>query len=316
VRPSSATSGPHRATSPPGPGACGGSLTVGRGEPPWGVISRSLLQFDLSSVPSNATVTNAQLGLRLATATTAATSVSVQQVTSAWGSASWYHSSYQGPFYPVGHWNTPGGDYAPTPAYTNPAVGPTVGTYYWYPTRLVQGWVSGTIANDGLLLKLTNEATSTLLSFDTPVLTVTYNPWLGYQPYQPFYTERLTDRMGIAVDLADGNLLVANQDLQISGTGLGLSIPRYYNSMATGTINVGAQWELGTGAGIKLNTFADGSADYRGPDGVHYPFIRNPDGSFIQPPGLDAVLVQNANGSYTMTFTPTSPATTSHRAAS
>jgi YD repeat-containing protein len=187
-------------------------------------------------------------------------------------------------------------------SYTNPAVGPTVGTYYWYPTSLVQGWVNGSTTNDGMLLKQTTESTGNQFTFDTPVLIVAYNHWLGQEPYQPFYSQQLTDRMGISVDLADGNLVVHNQDLQIAGTGIDLSIDRYYNSQATGSINVGTQWELGTGAGIKLNIFADGSADYRGPDGVHYPFIKNPDGTFAQPAGLDATLVLNGNGTYTMTF--------------
>jgi hypothetical protein len=231
---------------------CGTSEKVGGGS----TIERSLYQFDLSSVSPHSTVANAQLGLNLNTASSAAASIALHQVTTPWSLPTWsYATSFTVP------WQTPGGDFAPTPAYTNPAIGPAAGTYNWYPTQLVQAWVNGSTANNGLLLKQTNEAAANLFAFDSPVLTVTYHHWLGMQPYQPFYSRGLTDRMSVSVDLADGNLLVSNQDLQIAGTGIGLSIGRYYNSQATGTINVGAQWELGTGAGIKLNQFADGSVD-------------------------------------------------------
>jgi RHS repeat-associated protein len=291
------TFGPSRQcyiqSAAPTTSSCGSSVEVGGGS----AIDRTLLQFDVSSVPSDSTVTNAELGLHLGTASAVAAAISLHQVMTAWDStASWNYASGGNVA-----WSTPGGDFDPAPSYTT-TVGPTVGSYHWYPTQLVQGWVNGSTANDGMLLKQTTETTTDLFTFDSPVLTVTYHHWLGMQPYQPFYSRGLTDRMGVSVDLADGNLLVSSHDLQIAGTGLDLSLDRSYNSEGSGTINVGAQWELGTGAGIKLNSFADGSADYRGPDGVHYPFIRNPDGTFIKPAGLDATLVQNANGTYTLTF--------------
>ncbi|MGH2597261.1 MAG: DNRLRE domain-containing protein [Actinomycetota bacterium] len=275
---------------------------------------RSLLLFNLSSIPSTSTVENAQLALHLSAATTStATSVAAMQILPGSGGPgkdiTWTTQANWKLLDGTHAWTTPGGDIASTPAWTTTNVGPAVGWYNSYPTQLVQGWVNGTTENKGVLLKEPTENVNQVLSFDSstatsstvwPTLTVIYRHWLGEQPYQPMWSHGLTGRMGMSVDVADGNLILHANDLNIAGTGLGLSLDRYYNSEAEGSINIGNQWELGTGAGIKLTVYT-GSIGYRGADGTRLAFIQNPDGSFASPAGIDATLAVNGNG-YTMTF--------------
>ncbi|TMC54270.1 MAG: DNRLRE domain-containing protein [Chloroflexi bacterium] len=124
--------------------------------------SRALLQFNLSGVPSTDTVVSAKLLLYLGSASTSnATSLSLYQLTRAWTvAATW--NTYDG----TNSWTTPGGDFSGTPAATTNGIA-AIGVWYgWSPTALVQGWLNGTIANDGLIVKEPTENTTNVLSFN------------------------------------------------------------------------------------------------------------------------------------------------------
>jgi hypothetical protein len=103
-----------------------------------------LLDFSLSSVPSDALVTNAKLGLYLQSKSTSnTTAVGVYRVQKPWTTgATW--NTYDG----THAWATPGGDYANPPENSevsvNPSVGGSTGWVYWYPTKMVQQWINTT----------------------------------------------------------------------------------------------------------------------------------------------------------------------------
>ena len=61
----------------------------------------------------------------------------------------------------------PGGDFSGTAAATTNGIAATGVWYSWSPTSLVQGWVNGTIANDGLLLKEPTENVTNVLAFNS-----------------------------------------------------------------------------------------------------------------------------------------------------
>ena len=111
--------------------------------------SRALVQFNLQSVPSTDTVVSAKLLLFLGSASTStATSLGVYQLTRTWTTgATW--NTYNG----TNSWTSPGGDFSGTAAATTNGIAATGVWYNWSPTALVQGWVNGTIANDGLIVK-------------------------------------------------------------------------------------------------------------------------------------------------------------------
>src|SRR5712691_9772616 len=124
--------------------------------------SRALLQFNLQSVPSTDIVVSAKLLLFLGSASTSsATSLAVYQLTRAWTTAATWNT-YDG----TNSWTSPGGDFSGAAAATTNGFAATGVWYSWSPTALVQGWVNGTIANDGLIVKEPTENVTNVLSFN------------------------------------------------------------------------------------------------------------------------------------------------------
>jgi alpha-glucosidase (family GH31 glycosyl hydrolase) len=156
----------------------------------------ALLKFDLSSIPSNATITSATVELTLVECRngTAAKSIEVHKLNRAWGEgtktgvdgvtatsgeSSWTCSAYST------QWTTAGGDYNSTAVDTK-SIGSTIGTVYsWNVTSLVQGWVSSSSTNYGMAFmeavpQSTSNGTKDFASKEyatassRPKLTVTY----------------------------------------------------------------------------------------------------------------------------------------------
>ncbi len=109
-------------------------------------ICRSYLQFDLSSIPTTAVVTDAELGLYYINSVgTGSAPIGAYKVTSSWGedTMDWFGQP----------------NIAATPEDTNTVPDAiTLAWEYWSIDDLVQGWVDGSIANHGVLLKDTYEA--------------------------------------------------------------------------------------------------------------------------------------------------------------
>jgi hypothetical protein len=128
---------------------------------------RSLIQFDLSSLPSGAFVLNATISLyAFKVKSSDEVPVTVHRLTTEWvagtfssggsghssgmnpGDATWLHTSS-----PV-LWNTPGGDFIGAPSATR-TVG-EIGIYNWNSPQLtadVQSWLNGSSGNYGWLLR-------------------------------------------------------------------------------------------------------------------------------------------------------------------
>ncbi len=109
---------------------------------------RALLRFDLSSIPSGAVVQDATLLVNLMTGNKANPVIfNLHALTANWTEteASWNsRSSTQS-------WTTPGGDYDPFIFYR----GTMTKTPGWYPidvSRLVDFWLNGVFANDGMIM--------------------------------------------------------------------------------------------------------------------------------------------------------------------
>ncbi|MBL9113959.1 MAG: DNRLRE domain-containing protein [Verrucomicrobiaceae bacterium] len=153
---------------------------------------RAMLQFDLSSIPTGAVITSAQLVLTKTGGATVTQNVDLYRVTNTWtegtqngsaGAASW--SQRQSGT----SWTSAGGDYNSTADASVPVS--TNGNYTWDIASLVQGWVNGSIANNGIMLASPDtggdnsqqfasdeNATSTI----RPKLEVTYNSILQDGP--------------------------------------------------------------------------------------------------------------------------------------
>ncbi len=125
-----------------------------------GGTKRSLIRFDVSAVPSGASVTSARLRLLMNT-------IGANRTLEAYEALqSWTQLGSTWQVYDTGSsWNTAGcggsgTDYAATTAGSTSVTTSQAGTWVEIDldTSLVEGWVSGTITNNGLLLKVTDES--------------------------------------------------------------------------------------------------------------------------------------------------------------
>ncbi len=274
---------------------------------------RTLDPWTLTGFPPNVQVLNADLALYLfAEQNTTPFSISVHQQTRAHTqSATW--NTYDG----VNPWTTPGGDFVSTADDSNPSVGGTLNTrVHVYPTKLVQGWLDGTIANDGMVLKASSEPAPNWVEFYsadaanglTPTLSINYSPRTGEPRQFSFNHFPLTDRVSADVNVANGNLVMNADDLNIDGTGLDLNISRFHNSLAanaSSNTHVGNGWDFVYGITNQppgLSFTADGSAFFFGPSDEPLLFQKNADGTFSSPTAIDATFVKNGDGTYTLSM--------------
>jgi hypothetical protein len=124
-------------------------------------LNRSLLQFNLTGIPANAIITAANLKLvTTSTSNTTSYPLSIHRLTNSWdegtatatgtaGICNWINR-VAGPL----AWTTAGGDFNATPEATTSVTG--IATYNWAGgtmNTLIQNWVSGANANNGMLLK-------------------------------------------------------------------------------------------------------------------------------------------------------------------
>jgi RHS repeat-associated protein len=126
-------------------------------------IWRPLLRFDLSEIPSSATVSAATLSLWHPNAPTTALTINAHRLTTNWDAgtgtdsctgdgATWYETTGGV------RWDADGADFdATASASASIAANADPGWTSWALTSLAQDWVSGNKPNEGLLLKLSDE---------------------------------------------------------------------------------------------------------------------------------------------------------------
>ena len=133
-----------------------------------GVVLRSVLAFDLSSIPSNATITSVALRMVVSQSSGGTAAVSLHRALASWGEgtsdaggdesvgapsttgdATWVHRFYSGTL-----WSTAGGDFDATPSATMSVSG--AATYVWASSTMlsdVQGWFANSATNFGWVLR-------------------------------------------------------------------------------------------------------------------------------------------------------------------
>jgi len=131
--------------------------------------SYGLIRFSFAALPKNALVKDATLRLTRTGGSIVGLvpALYIYRVTTPWDSAT---ATWSLP------WSKPGGDMA-----NGPVDGTLIGLngyYYWHIDTLVAGWMDGTMANNGLLLKPNDLYKARFSAFgsgaDDPQLTVTY----------------------------------------------------------------------------------------------------------------------------------------------
>jgi RHS repeat-associated protein len=272
---------------------CGGTqILVG-----WDGLTqrRSMLRFDVqNSLPKGIHILDAELGLYLLdTDNASSATVNLNRITrSGWtGGATW--NKYDG----TNAWTTAGGDFDSTVAASN-TVTDTVGWFKWFPRQLVQGWIDGSIQNNGVVVKeATERSINNRFYFNSsqapftqlPYLDVVYEPQTGQRPYYKFEGDRLTDRLSLNVNVASGNLMLNENDLKIGGTGLDLGVQRFYNSQLEKETDLGHEgWTMSSGADVKLR-ITSSEAVFYAPSGYVVSFQKS-GSTFSAPKGIDATL--------------------------
>jgi RHS repeat-associated protein len=136
-----------------------GAQAIYASSPSSDTFARTLLRFDLSSIPTTASISSATLGLYAPNSSRNTQGVQLWRVAKPWNSTvSWNR-------YSTGNlWKTPGGDYEAGSKYnigiTTASRGTQAGpwTFSGQPLGwIVQQWLSGAVPNWGFLLKLSDE---------------------------------------------------------------------------------------------------------------------------------------------------------------
>jgi subtilisin family serine protease len=141
-------------------------------------LKRGVLQFDLSSIPANATVLTATLTLKKVSGDAVSDTLSVNALTHSWTESGATWEKYDG----QNKWASVGAYFDPAAAATASMAGNN--SYTWNIKNLTQNWVKGTQPNYGVLLKQNVELTgnqpqhnfsSRESATGKPTLTITYS---------------------------------------------------------------------------------------------------------------------------------------------
>jgi len=149
-------------------------------------------------------------------------------------------------------------------------------------------------------------------SFMLPHVATPTNPYdtgLGVLPFYTYIHHPLNTcacgKKEIMVNVATGNLVLQSVEMQIHGIGEDLSLDAYYNSQPNSNTyqEMGTNWNLSLGRQVYLDESHVATAVILyGTSTYDTYFAHNGDGSFRSPPGSNAMLVDNHNTTYTLTY--------------
>lgn len=138
-----------------------------------------------------------------------------------------------------------------------------------------------------------------------PVGTVAGAPGLGELPWFSFQDFTLSPYSVAQVNIANGNLLVKENDFAIAGPGYALRHDRYYNGLSTMMGSLGGGWQSNNGT-YDIGVQDTGTyVDYYGPNGVRFRFTRvGTTNNYTAPAGSNLTLVRDpASGTYRYNIT-------------
>jgi len=291
----------------PSTSACSNSVLPVAWDSNDGTQERALLRFDtlLDVVPADALLSRAVLQVNVRNNGGVASSVDVREATSAWTSGATWNTRTGSTA-----WATPGGDRA-TLVSARGTLTPNGTTQDLEVGELVTRWVEGSSPHNGFVIEKTAAAPfgQTIVinspsSASPPSLFVDWQPRTGVRKANTAAVEiNPTDRTSVSVNPATGNAAVSTSEFSIAGVGLNFELSHTSNSLDTAFLGpLGYGWSSSAGgtAGARLNLRTWG-VQYTDGTGGRYMFFKAIDGSYVRPMGLDADLVANPNGTFTLT---------------
>lgn len=280
--------------------SCTGPQTVGRTATG---VKRAVYRFDSVTqiIPRDARVLTSRLSLGLNAVTGSFVDLDLHQLTRGFSTPTWARGDSSTP------WTSAGGDFNATretrfrviPSYADGWI--SIGA-----ARLVQGWLDGTITNQGLLLKSATETDVSSALIDDgsgdrgPNLEVRWTPRNGDSSAFTQTTFTAAPNETLKVNPATGNAMVVATDVTDTTTpGPPLSFVRYYNTLADYSItDLGDGWTEGSINGPRLmRSWWDDGRILRAVDGSWYRFDKTAAGSWTPSPQLSGTLTQRADTS-------------------
>ena len=285
---------------------------------------RALVQFDVSTLPRDSVVLNATLELYLGGHSTS----NLKQVGAYRVLRPWTNKITWNRYDATNSWTSPGAANAAdasTTAESVRTIGDAINDWVdWYPTKLVQGWVDGSIDNHGMLIRdVTPNTTDNELGFASrenssgPNMEIEWAPRAGVLDTYGFDSQDVSDGSALRVNVGNGNLLLQSVDapnLQVStGTDAEetaswhvntavLAGSRVFNSSQLEHGQFGFGGVLGSGTDVQIARQLDGSWSLRGPSGFTVLLTAGTDGRFHGPPEMPATLEILADGTKTLTL--------------
>ncbi|MDQ0156471.1 DNRLRE domain-containing protein [Robertmurraya andreesenii] len=247
-------------------------------------VIRSLLKFNVSSIPQNVIITNADLNLWMSSVSNdTPIDIGAYQMTKAWeeNQASWNYSKTS----PYTSWSAKGGDYVATPIDTVGGIGSlldlSINLKWSIPVSLVNRWLANPASNYGILMKSKSESLNTYKKFISsehsigteyqPLLVVTYKTGarLGIEDYWSYDTHPLVGGASYT-NLTTSNNVIQYEDFSVLGRAdSGFTFTRTYNSKDLEKSALGYGWTF-TG-NEKLFVSSDG-IQYYDEDGTTHEF--------------------------------------------
>ncbi|WP_293017178.1 DNRLRE domain-containing protein [Paenibacillus sp.] len=256
-------------------------------------VIRSLLKFNVSSIPVGASILSADVNLWLSSvANDTNVEIGAYELSKSWleESANWNTTNG------TTAWTNRGGDYKSTLIDSNQVSYLTdLGVNYkWDVTNQIDKWRS---ANYGILLKSLSESTnsykkfissdSTLNATNRPMLSVTYfnGSRLGLEKYWTYDSHDLVGGRSYT-NMTTGNNVIQYNDLSLKGRGgMGVDFTRTYNSKALEDSPLGYGWSY-SGSEAIMERYDRSKLVYKDSDGTYHEFTYNSiSDSYQSPPG-------------------------------
>lgn len=205
-------------------------------------------------------------------------------------------------------WGRAGGDFDPQRIYraSTGDADPSDGWLAFDVTPLARALVAGTEPSPNLLLKAADETRTHIDSFDDAEIKVRWTHRTGISPLNTYETRTLSDGSTLSMNVANGNLVLASNDIDLESDDGRFTVGRFFNSLnlandeTTGSFGPGSRGDFGS---IRLDHhWLNDSYIFSGPGAETGVFDRRPDGTFTPPAGMDAVLTELSGGGATIVF--------------
>lgn len=202
-------------------------------------------------------------------------------------------------------WSTAGGDYnSVREARASTPGTPPDGQLAFDMTEIAQRIVGHAEPSGNLLLKAADESRTHLDTYWWPEVMVRWAHRTGLSPRYAFERRDLSDGSALDINLANGNIVLLSNDIDLESDDGRFTVGRYFNNKnlgeSSGSFGRGSRGDFGS---ISLERNAqDGSYIFFGPGADDGVFHKQLDGTFVPPPGLDATLREQLDGTVTIDF--------------